>query len=165
MQMARTKKVLVVIGKEQPIEHFIQKNPDFNLENSLLVQNVESIISPFGDVMRDIIVAVYEENIEEIFVVGGREIQSIPEGILRNIQERKEMKAKIQTLDYLFKNCMPEFTESDIGQWLAGRKPAKERVQKSAEAIRKHPLMPANVKVRGLVLDQESKQLLEIRVS
>ncbi|XJZ25698.1 carbonic anhydrase [Bacillota bacterium Lsc_1132] len=163
MQMDEKKKMIFVMGHE--MDHFIEKKTDLNRENIFILQSDEPVIAPFGDMMRDIIIAVYQENVEEIFVVGGEDIRKNKEDILSKIQEHEEMQEKFQTLDYLFKNCMPEFSEGDISKWLAGSKLTKDRVRNSVSVIRNHPLMPSSVKVRGLVIDRENEQLSEIRVS
>ncbi len=165
MQMDGKKKVLFVMGIGHSMEHLLEKKTNSRHQNSLLLHNYESVISPFGDVMRNILLSVYQENVEEIVIVDGKEDQKKAADILRKIQEHKEMQEKIQTLDYLFKNCMPEFTEGTIVQWLTGRKITKDRVRKNVNVIRNHPLMPSNVIVSGLVIDPENETFSEIRVS
>ena len=100
--------------------------------------------------MRDIIVAVYQENVEEIFVVATKDDQKNTGDILNKIYENKELQEKIQTLDYLFKNCKPEFPEGSISEWLEGGKTLTDDVQNSVNVIRHHPLMPTHVKVTEL---------------
>ncbi|MGG5254105.1 carbonic anhydrase [Neobacillus sp. SM06] len=165
MQMDGKKKVLFVMGIGDSTKRILEKMTNIGPRNSLILPNYESVISPFGDVMRNILLSVYQENIEEIFIVVGKENPKKAADILRKIQEHKEMQEKIQTLDYLFKNCMPEFAEGTIVQWLTGRKITSDCARKSVNVIRNHPLMPSNVNVSGLVIDPENETLSEIRVS
>ena len=125
---------------------------------------MDQSFQPFGDLMRDIIVAVYQENVEEIFVVATKDDQKNTGDILNKIYENKELQEKIQTLDYLFKNCMPEFPEGSISEWLEGSKTLTDGVQNNVNVIRHHPLMPSHVKVTELFIDKENEKRSEIDV-
>jgi carbonic anhydrase len=114
--------------------------------------------------MRDIIVAVYQENVEEIFVVATKDEQKNTRDILNKIYENKELRKKIQTLDYLFKSGMPEFPEGNIREWLEGSKTLTNDGLNSVNVIRHHPLMPSDVKVKELFFDKENEKLSEIGV-
>ena len=74
--MDEKKKVLFVIGMDHKLEHLIKQNTNINPENIMVLQRYEPVISPFGDLMRDIIIAVYQENVEEIFVVATKDNQT-----------------------------------------------------------------------------------------
>ncbi len=63
------------------------------------------------------------------------------------------MKDKIQTLDYLFQNCKPEFLGGTVDEWL--HENSSDTIEKSVDIIRHHPLVPSYVKVRGLIINQE----------
>ena len=55
MDIDEKKKVLFVIGMEHKMESLIKQKTNFKPENSLILQSYEPVISPFGDLMRDII--------------------------------------------------------------------------------------------------------------
>jgi carbonic anhydrase len=65
------------------------------------------------------------------------------------------MKDKIQTLDYLFQNCKPEFSGGTIDDWLNGKENGSDNIEKSVDIIRHHPLVPSNVKVQGLMVNNK----------
>lgn len=68
---AKHKKVLLLTDIEQGIEPIIQQVTNIQRENMLTIHSCDSVIvHPFGDIMRSIIIAIYQENVEEIFVVG-----------------------------------------------------------------------------------------------
>ena len=140
------KKVLVVLGTALV--------PDTNQENIITIQSYGSVISPFGDTMRDIIIAVYQENVDEIFVVSAKEDSSRME-FLKKIFENSELQGKLKTLNYLFENCMPEFPEGSIRGWLLGGDFSSNGGQNGIDVIRNHPLMPSHVKVTELPINQE----------
>lgn len=163
MSIEKKKKVLFLIGMEQYRETFIDK---LNRENSIFLQCYEPVISqPFDDLMRDILIAVYQENVEQIVVVASKKDQKMKRDALKKIMENKGLQEKIQTLDYLFKNSMLEFPTGDIKEWLGEEKPIEDRVENTVHLIKHHPLMPSNVRVKEIWIDQEKGNRLENEVS
>jgi carbonic anhydrase len=159
----KKKKMLFLIGIEQYQEAF---NKKFNNENIVFLQCYQPLISqPFDDLMRDILIAVYQESVEKIVVVASKKDHKMKRATLAKILENKGLHEKIQTLDYLFKNTMSEFTSGNLQEWLAADGSLKDRVKNTVNLIQHHPLMPSNVKVKELWVDQEFEHQLEIEVS
>ncbi|MED3561632.1 carbonic anhydrase [Bacillus xiapuensis] len=155
MAMDKKKKLLFVIGKDHQMERIMKENSQMNPENTLVLQSYLPITSPFSDTMRDIILAVYKENVEEIFVTATEEENKKNiEAIFKKISEDKKLQDNIQTFDYLFKHCKPEFPERNIKEWLEGSGTLKNDVQTCVNVIRNHPLIPDHVKVRELFIDK-----------
>jgi carbonic anhydrase len=156
MYIDETKKVLLVMGMEQDLDGI--RLP----ENSTILQTSElERIKPFNDLMRDIILAVYQHNIEEIFVVAANENRENREDILKLLDENKDLQEKIKTLDSLYIPYTPGFTDRSIREWMEGSPELIKDLYQTAEVIRRHPLMPSSVKVRELWLDQKRTQLFE----
>ena len=64
---SKHKKVLLLTEMEQGIEPIIQQVTNIQQENMLTIHSYDSVIvHPFGDIMRSIIIAIYEENVEEL---------------------------------------------------------------------------------------------------
>ena len=163
MSRAEEKKVLFVIGTEQKLERFIKEEINVNPENMIILQTYKPVVSyPFDDLMRDIIIAVYQDNVEEIVVVSTNDDQKNTDNIMNKLYKNKELQNKIQTLDYLFKNCMPEFPEGTVSTWLHGGKTLTDSVQKTVSTISNHPLLPSHVKVKELHIDQANEKLSEM---
>lgn len=163
MSREEKKKVLFVIGMEQKLEQYIKEETNVNLENMIILQTYQPVVShAFDDLMRDIIIAVYNENVEEIVVVSTNDYQKNTGDVLNKIYKSKELQDKIQTLDYLFKNCMPEFPEGTVSVWLQGGKTLTDSVQKTVNIIRNHPLLPSHVKVKDLHINQGNEKLSEV---
>jgi carbonic anhydrase len=157
------KKVLFVIGTELKLERFIKEETNVNPENMIIIQTYQPIVShPFDDLMRDIIIAVYQDNVEEIVVVSTNNYHKITGDILDKIYNNIELQDKIQTLDYLFKNCMPEFSKSTVSLWLNGGENLTDSLQKTVDIMRNHPLLPSHIKVKELYIDQGNEKLSEI---
>ncbi|MCH6265012.1 carbonic anhydrase [Neobacillus citreus] len=162
MNMNEKKKVLFVIGMEQSPEIIIEKMSSLEPNNILVLQSYGPAIAPFSDLMRDIILAVYRENVEEIFVTVPTANRKNARETLKKIYDNKELQEKIKTLDYLFKNSMPEHPKGSIREWLEGNESSSSAnsIQNNADVIRNHPLMPSNVKVTELII--ETKNLAKV---
>ncbi|OBW56306.1 carbonic anhydrase [Bacillus cereus] len=158
---SKNKKVLLLTDIEHGIEPTIQQVTNIQQENMLTIHSYDSVIvHPYGDIMRSIIIAIYQENVKEIFVVGieDKKTSSV------NLQTQRDfIKDKIE-LDYLFKNCMPEFASGSLNQWLSGKKNVSENIEKSIDMIRHHPLVPSNVKVRGFRIDRTGEKEVVVKI-
>jgi len=165
MYLDEHKKALFLVGMDENIEQLLQQTTNIPSKNMFIINSYGPVIShPYGDIMRDIIIAIYEENIEDIFVVGStsnRENTINNEELLKKINKVNN----IQSLDYLFQHCMPEFHSNSLKYWLEGEKSVKEGIQKSVDIIRRHPLLPSHVKVHGYVMDKNKGELVEVGVS
>jgi carbonic anhydrase len=166
MYIDEKKKVLFVIGMETELDSFIKKKVNINPENSMILQSYGPVISqPFGDLMRDIIISVYQENMDEVVVVASKEVQKNDGDILNKIVEKKELQENIQMINYLLENGESPYPEGTISEWIEGGKTLTEDVQNSVNVIRNHPLMPPHVKVRGIFIEKENDKQSDIEAS
>ncbi len=95
-----------------------------------------------------------------IFVVGIRD----EETDLVNLQSQLgSIKDNIE-LDYLFKNCMPEFSGGTLDEWLNGKENVSENIEKSIDIIRHHPLVPSNVKVHGFMINKIGEKNTVVKI-
>ncbi|GHI00196.1 carbonic anhydrase [Neobacillus kokaensis] len=159
MSKNEKKKVLFVSGMGHKKEELIKQIGEQNNENIIIIESYGSVIAPFGEIMRNIIIAAYQENVDEIFVAAIKSHQNDVDETLKKVSENKTLQDKIQTLDYLFKNCMPEFPENNIKAWIGGVKDLSKGGQTSIDIIRNHPLMPSHVKVTELLINEENNVL------
>lgn len=152
------KKILFITDMESGLEPILQEETNVQPENMLMIQSYGPIIShPFGEIMRSIILAIYQENVEEIFVVGTTSKRNVLDGAqsqLNFTSVNKNMNDKIKTVDYLFKNVKPEFVDTSVSDWLEGSGDVAECIKKSVEKIRQHPLVPPYVKIHSLVVNK-----------
>lgn len=163
--MDEGKKVLFVVGMDHQLNQLIKQVPNINPQNMIILESYSPfILQPFGDFMRDIILAVYQENVEEIFVVTTKADHQYSRDILNKMYENKELQKKMKILDYLFENCGSEFPEDNIRGWLAGGNHVTDHVQRNADVIRQHPLLPSFVKVTELCIDRKNEKLSKINV-
>lgn len=143
------KKVLFLTDIENGLEPILQEATNTPAENMLTIQSYGASIShPYGEIMRSVIIAIYQENVEEVFVVGTKDKRTSTGNGLTQLET---MKDKIKTLDYLFQNCRPEFLGGTVDEWLSEN--SSDCIEKSVDIIRQHPLVPSYVKVRGLIVN------------
>ncbi|MEI3895723.1 carbonic anhydrase [Bacillus cereus] len=158
---AKNKKVLLLTDIEHGIEPIIQQVTNIQRENMLTIHSCDSVIvHPFGDIMRSIIIAIYQENVEEIFIVGieDKETDAV------NLQIQRDSIKNNRELDYLFENCMPEFSSGSLDEWLSGKENVSENIEKSIDMIRHHPLVPSDVKVYGFKIDKTGGKETVIKI-
>lgn len=148
------KKVVILTCMDTRLIELLPKAMNLKNGDAKIVKNAGAVVShPFGSIMRSLIVAVYELQAEEIFVVGhhGCGMGSLnSEVTLEKMQERGIAKETIHTLEY---------SGIDLDHWLARIDSIPESVKESALMIRKHPLVPKDVPVHGLVIDPETGRL------
>ncbi|MGV2686480.1 carbonic anhydrase, partial [Clostridium perfringens] len=127
-----------------------------NLKNgdAKIVKNAgASIMHPFGSVIRSVIVAIYEFNVDEIFVIGhhGCGMCNLnTENLLEKAIDRGISQEAINTL---FNGGI------EVKKWLHGFDSVEESIKDSVNLIKRHPLMPQGISVHGLVIDPEIGKL------
>lgn len=127
-----------------------------NLKNgdAKIIKNAGGVIMhPFGSIMRSILVAIYELEAEEVFVIGhyGCGMSSIDTNTTINkMIEKGISKDTISTLEY---------SGIDLKKWLHGFDCLNDSIKESVLAIKNHPLMPKNISVHGLIIDPETGKL------
>lgn len=151
MKLDKNKKALFLTNIGNGLESILQEVTNIRPENMLTIQCYGPVISnPFGDIMRSVIIAIYQENVEDIFVVGTQDRGNASVNILTQLDS---MKDKIQTLDYLFQYNRPEFSGDTINEWLLGKENGSDNIEKCVNIIHHHPLVPSYVNVRGLIVN------------
>lgn len=119
-----------------------------------IVKSAGALVShPFGSIMRSILVAVYELNADEVFVIGHHDCgmsKIDSKTILNKAIERGIPEKRIEVLEY---------SGIDFEQWLKSFSSVEESVKDSVSVVRNHPLLPSNVPVHGLVIDPGTGKL------
>lgn len=127
-----------------------------NLRNgdAKIIRNAGAIVlQPFGNIMRSIVVAVYELNADEILVIGHHECGMTglnSEVIMEKMVERGVDREVFTTLKH---------AGIHLSRWLIGFDSVREGVELSTSIIRNHPLLPKNIPVHGLIIDPQTGEL------
>jgi carbonic anhydrase len=127
-----------------------------NLKNgdAKIIRNAGAIVTqPFGNIMRSIIVAVYELQAEEVFVVGHHDCGMT--GINPDRVTDKMIKRGID------EDVITTLTHSGIhlSNWLKGFDNVRDGVKSSVSIIKNHPLLPRELPVHGLIIDPVTGKL------
>lgn len=131
-------------------------------EDELLIINSfgASISQPYGCTIRNIIMAVYYENIENIYIIAE---QNSNEQLLSKEELQLKMieggisDTAIKTLDYI------NVVGDDIMNWLIGPEDIRETILKNIEMVEKHPLIPKSVSVYGFIADAKTKEFESVK--
>jgi carbonic anhydrase len=119
-----------------------------------MIRNAGGVISsPFGSVMRSLLIAVYNLDVEEILVIGHHDcgMQSL---------DRKALLAKMMARGVAKEHLlMMEYCGIDIGSWLQGFENVETSIRATVSTILAHPLMPEDVRVVGLVINPETGEI------
>ena len=119
-----------------------------------LIKNAGALVShPWGSVMRSLLVAVFELKVTEIMVVahydcGMRGLSA--DGFLQHANEYGIPEDRITTL----RNA-----GIDLDGWLKCFTDVEDSVRHTVSLIRRHPLMPDNVAIHGLVIHPATGKL------
>ncbi len=163
MNADKNQKALFLIDMDNGLESSLQDVTNIQPENRLIIQCYGPVISnPYGDIMRSVIIAIYQDNVEEIFVVGTTDKEKASLNVLPQLDS---MKDKLQTLDYLFQNNRPEFSGDTVNEWLNGKENDYDNIEKCVNIIHHHPFVPPHIKVRGLIVNNKDGKPSVIEVS
>lgn len=119
-----------------------------------LIKNAGALVThPWGSVMRSLLVAVFELKVKEIMVIahhdcGMRGLNA--EEFLQRVHDSNIPDDRIETL----RNA-----GIDLDGWLTGFDNVEDSVRHTVELIRKHPLMPDNIAIHGLVIHPTTGKL------
>jgi len=112
-----------------------------------------TITNPFDSTMRSLLVAVYELGVNEIMVIGhtGCGVQGMNAAEMLHLMRKRGVSEEHITL---MRHC-----GIDLDGWLHGFEDTSEAVSETVDLIGKHPLMAADVRVRGYIMDSTTGEL------
>jgi len=148
------KRMVIVTCMDTRLTEMLPKAMNLRNGDAKIIKNAGAIVTqPFGNIMRSILVAVYELGADEVFVIGHHDCGMTginPEHVVTHMEERGISEETIHTLRNSGINLM---------RWLTGFDSIKESVENSVKIIQNHPLKPADIKVHGLIIDPQNGKL------
>lgn len=114
------------------------------------------VISAFDSAMRSLIVAIYELGVEEIMVVAHSGCGACHMSYSHFHDRMLERGITDETLATI-RTC-----GIDLDAWLEGFRDTSESVKNTVRTIRRHPLVPKDIMVRGFIIDSKTGHLEEI---
>lgn len=141
------KKVAVLTCMDTRLTQLLLSALNINNGDVKIIKNAGAVVShPFGSVMRSLIIAIYELDVQEIIVIGhsdcGMQNFSL-DGLKTKMIKRGISEEKITTIDYSI----------DLNNWLAGFSDVNQTVANTVDQIKDHPLIPQDIIVSGCVIN------------
>lgn len=122
-----------------------------------IIKNAGGVIShPFGSVVRSLLVAIIELHVEEIMVIGHTDcgMQGMdPEHMLSRLKERGIPGENIDII---------ESSGIDLYKWFKGFDTAEASVGETVRILKKHPLIPKDVRIQGFVMNSITGELVSV---
>lgn len=148
------KKLVIVSCMDTRLTEMLPKAMNLKNGDVKMIKNAGAIItSPFGNIMRSIIISLYELQAQEVLVVGHHQCGMTaidPEQIVSKMVDRGIAENTIETLRH---------SGIDLNRWLQGFTSVRESVENSAAIVRNHPLLPPGTPVHGLIVHPETGKL------
>ncbi|MBF4502182.1 carbonic anhydrase [Savagea sp. SN6] len=127
-----------------------------NLKNgdAKIIKSAGAMIAhPFGGIMRSVLVAIYELQADEVYIIGHYDCGMSSVNVDRVVHNMIDRGIDENTFKML------KYSGIDLEDWLRGFDNVTESVTESVDAVRNHPLMVKNVPVHGLVADPDTGKL------
>lgn len=122
-----------------------------------IIKNAGGVVtSPFGSVVRSLLVAIFELGVNEVMVIGHTDcgVQNInSDFMIKHMIDRGISKEKIDMIKY----C-----GIDFDKWLKGFDNVETQVKETVKTLKDHPLIPEDVSITGYVIDSTTGELSEI---
>jgi carbonic anhydrase len=148
------KKMAIVTCMDTRLVELLPKAMNLRNGDVKLIKNAGAIISqPFGSVMRSLLVAIYELHAQEVFIVGHTGCGMAALNSDRMIGSMRERGISDDTLNTI------ENSGIKLNKWLRGFDNEKEGIIRTVNIVKKHPLLPADVPVHGLLIDSTTGEL------
>ncbi|WP_071460468.1 beta-class carbonic anhydrase [Bacillus massilinigeriensis] len=148
------KKMVILTCMDTRLLELLPKALNVGNGDVKIVKNAGALVThPFGSIMRSLLVAVYQLQAEEVLVIGHHDCGMSgmkPETVIDSMKARGIQEETLETLTY---------SGIDIKEWLHGFDNVSESVAHSVEMIKKHPLLPRDIPVHGLVIDPGTGKL------
>lgn len=145
------KRMVILTCMDTRLVELLPKAMNLRNGDAKIIKNAGAIVTqPFGNIMRSIIVALYELNAQEVLVVGHHQCGMTG---LNSDSLMEKMRTQGVTED-----TMSTLKHSGIHleRWLKGFDSVEEGVRTSVEIISNHPLLPPSVPVHGLIIDPQT---------
>lgn len=122
-----------------------------------IIKNAGGVISsPFGSVVRSLLIAIFELGVENVLVVGHTDCGVQHMDCKEMIEHMKKRGVPQESID------MMHYCGIDFEQWLSGFDDVKSSVKESVELLRHHPLIPDDIRIEGFIMDSVTGELMKL---
>ncbi|CAI6081191.1 beta-class carbonic anhydrase [Cohnella sp. JJ-181] len=145
---APDRRLVVVTCMDTRLTELLPKALNIRNGDAKIIKNAGAIITaPFGNIMRSVIVALYELKGDEVMIIGHHDCGMTgidPKIVVGHMMNRGIRQDTIRMLHN---------SGVDFNRWLTGFENVKSSVEKSVEIVRNHPLLPPGTPIHGLIID------------
>lgn len=148
------KKMVIISCMDTRLVELLPKAMNIRNGDVKIIKTAGAIVShPFGSVMRSILVAIYELNASEVYVIGHHDCGMASVSVENMVEKMKTRNVSPETMTII------ENSGINLKRWLRGFKDVTESVTNSVGIIRNHPLVPQDIKIHGLVISPTTGKL------
>lgn len=148
------KRIVVLSCMDTRLVELLPKAMNIRNGDVKIIKTAGAVVShPFGSVMRSILVAIYELNADEVFVIGHHDCGMASVSVENVVAKMKERNVSPDTISTI------ENSGIHIKEWLRGFDDVVESVKNSVHIIQNHPLIPKDVYIHGLVISPDTGKL------
>ncbi|MBM7563398.1 beta-class carbonic anhydrase [Paenibacillus sacheonensis] len=148
------KKVAIVTCMDARLTELLPKALNLRNGDAKIIKNAGAIVTqPFGNIMRSILVAVYELGAQEVILIGHHDCGMTgldSEVVLSHMKERGISENTIDTLNN---------SGIHLERWLTGFDNVQDSVERSVGIIKNHPLLPPGTPVHGMIIHPTTGKL------
>lgn len=149
-----TKKLTIVTCMDCRLVELLPKAMNIKNGDAIMVKSAGgSVDGPYGNVMKSILVSLYQLESEEVFIIGHTSCGMHGLTGAKMVEEMKKRGIPEEAISAIQEDCV------DFNDWLAGFQTVEDQVQKSVDIVKNHPLLPQGTPVRGLVVDPKTGKL------
>ena len=148
------KKLAVLSCMDTRLSVLLQEALGLGNGDAKIIKNAGAVIpSPWDSAMRSLIVAVYELGVNEIMVVAHTTCGACHMSFHHFAEEMRGRGIPETEL---------QRSDVDLDAWLEGFHDTEASVRNTVASIVHHPLIPADVTVRGFIIDSVTGALTEV---
>jgi carbonic anhydrase len=148
------KKIVVLTCMDTRLVELLPRAMNLRGGDAKIIKSAGAVVShPFGAIMRSILVAVYSLNVEEIAVVGHHDCGMAGLDCASILERATQRGVGPDVIDTLQAGGI------NLQKWLRGFDHVRDGVTASVELIRRHPLLPKDIPVHGLLMDPVTGEL------
>ncbi|MCL2888166.1 MAG: carbonic anhydrase [Elusimicrobia bacterium] len=153
------KKIAVLSCMDTRLTELLPAALNFKNGDVKIIKNAGAVVThPFGSVMRSLMIAVYQLGVEDILVIGHHDCGMQGMKASKIIQKMAGRNITKDRLNFV-RSC-----GVDIEKWLEGFSCAADSVRETVSNIRHHPLIPADVRVHGFIINPSTGKLDKIPI-
>lgn len=148
------KKIVILSCMDTRLTDLLPKAMNLKNGDAKIIKNAgATVLHPFGSIMRSIIVAICEFEVDEVLIVGHEGCGMCNLNTENLINKIINKGVSIETINTLSNSGI------DVKKWLHGFESVEDSIIDSVKMVKKHPLTPKDMIVHGLVMSPSTGEL------